>query len=51
MKKIILKTSYKEVSATIQDETDLQEVLYTVSGLIKALGWTFVGELTIEEKP
>ena len=49
MKKITLKTYGKSVFAEFPDATDLDEVLYTVAGLIKALGYCFNGHLDIVE--
>ena len=51
MKKITLKTYGKSVSAEFPDATDLDEVLYTVAGLIKALGYCFDGQVEIVEPP
>ena len=47
MKKITLKMSGKSVSASFPEEESLDEVLQTVSGLIKALGYCFDGVLEI----
>ena len=47
---ITLSTTDRSVSATFPSEESLQEVLVTVEGLIKALGYCFEGHLDIVEE-
>ena len=49
MKKITLTQYKKSVSASFPDGSDLTEVLSTVDGLIKALGYCYDGELGVIE--
>jgi hypothetical protein len=51
MKKISLKSGRKSVSAEFEDETMLDEVLHTVGGLIKALGYCYDGQIEVVEPP
>jgi len=44
-----LKTYGKTVYADFPDDTSLDDVLYTLGGLIKALGYCFDGNLEIVE--
>lgn len=49
MKKITLKQRSKSVSATLPEETSLDEALSTVEGLLLALGYCFEGHLDITD--